>query len=189
MAVFGIDDMAFALLASGAMQGIGGALSGPSQRQPSYWEDVIAREQGRGLKGQNRLFNETFPEQVKRFGLQNAALGLQNQLSQQLFGQRGIGFQRRGETFGLAKGQLGQQIYDPSKTLGLAMRQLQPYMDKLSAGFAKRGFGGGGAEMGALANLQSRAGLQHLMGGYQQNALAMAQRDQNLLGLMGGLYG
>ena len=177
------------------LQGLGALFGGGGSQKPTQNQEYIdyftgrLREQQRNNQMlQNQLMSQTLPQQVERYGLQNTGYGLQNTGLQQLINQRGFGFQQKGKVYDVAKGLLGQDIYNPQKTLDMAMLSIKPLLDRMKGDFAQRGIGGG-AESSGLANLALQASLGHLMRGYESNAYQTSQRDQNLLRLMGGLYG
>jgi len=186
-----MDPTTLAALSIGS-QTMAGLLSGSGKRTKNqndidYFTASLTKRQRDYQELLNQLFRTTMPQKVEKAGLLNTGLGLQNQSLQQLLQQRGQGFQKRGEVYNTAKGYLGKDIYDPQKTLSLAMQQIKPLLDNMKADFAQRGIGGG-AESTGLANLALQASLGHLMRGYESNAYQTANRNMNLMNLMGGLY-
>lgn len=169
---------------------LGGLFGGPSKQEKELMESqAFATRAGGALsRGQLRFLQASQPFRLRGLDLANMMSALQQQgLKQRMF-QSGEGFKRAGETYGLARGQLGQQIYDPQQTLGMAMQQLAPRINQLMGKLHQTGFARGGVAQGALANLGYQQGLGHLMGGYERSAYQAAQRDMNLMRLMGGLF-
>ena len=154
----------------------------------------LTQQQGRGQQLQNQLTQAQWYDlsrmaaaqrgnMLANTGLTNAQAGYTGAQTNYLRARQGWEGARegqRGQMYQTARSLLGKDIYDPMETFAMANKAIAPLENQLQAQFASRGLGGG-AVLGALANMRQQNALGHLMRGYENNAFAMAQRDQNLI--------
>ena len=176
------DPLTIAALGSGFFGGLfgGGQEEGRSDEE-RFFSGKLLQEQRRAQALQNRFAGLSEGGRLESLGLQNQLAGLGLQRGQ--FGLETAG-QLRGSLFDF----LGQnQQFDVSGAIRGLQGQFGNQSRSLQSNFARRGFGGTGAEAGALGNLFAQ---QVAIPGAQLQQQAFNQfQNQNLgvLGLLGGL--